>query len=132
MSYKFTLPIYGVIEKTKHNRNNAITLSWSRGAHFDTYNKAKKKFKLMIMDQLIQFDSIGGQLKIKYTYYAKRNGTDLDNFIGMAKKFFQDALAEVGLIEDDNTRIIIASSEIYGGIDRDNPRVEAEIIQVEQ
>ena len=80
MSYKFILPIYGVIKKTKNNANCAITFNWSRAAHFRTYGSAKKKFKVMIEDQLNQFDKIEGQLKIKYTYYAARKGTDLDNF----------------------------------------------------
>jgi len=78
-------------------------------------------------NQFRKSDKFKGQIKINYVYYANKKGTDLDNFVGMARKFFQDALSEFGLIEDDNTNIIIASSEIYGGIDRENPRVEAEI-----
>jgi Holliday junction resolvase RusA-like endonuclease len=58
------------------------------------------------------------------------NSPDLDNFIGTVKKFFQDALVESGLIEDDNIKFIISNSETYGGIDKENPRVEAEIIEV--
>ena len=130
MSYKFILPIYGVIKKTKNNSNCAITFNWSRAAHYRTYGAAKKKFKKMILDQLNQFDSIDGQLKIKYTYYASRKGTDLDNFTVCVKKFFQDTLAEHGLIEDDNVNFIVANSESFGGIDKDNPRVEAEVIQL--
>jgi len=130
MSYKFTLPIYGVIKKTKNNANCAITFNWSRACHYRTYGAAKKKFKAMITDQLNKFDTIDGQIKIKYTYYAGRKGTDLDNFTVVVKKFFQDALAEHGLIEDDNVNFIVANSEKYGGIDKENPRVEAEIIQL--
>jgi Holliday junction resolvase RusA-like endonuclease len=129
MSYKFILPIYGVIKKTKNNANCAITFNWSRACHFRTYGSAKKKFKAMIEDQLSQFDKIDGQLKIKYTYYAARKGTDLDNFTVCVIKFFQDALSEVGLIEDDNVNFIICSTQAYGGVDKEKPRVEAEIIQ---
>ena len=125
---KFDLPIYGVINKTKNNKNCAITLNWSRAAHYRDYGKAKKQFKLMIYNQLRKSDKFKGQIQIKYTYYANRAGTDLDNFVGVAKKFFQDALSESGLIEDDNVNIIVANSECYGGIDRENPRVEAEIM----
>ena len=128
---KFILPIYGVINKTKSNRNCAITLNWARCAHFRDYGKAKKHFKLMILDQLIKSDKFTGKIEIHYVYYAKKKGTDLDNFVGMARKFFQDALSEFGLIEDDNTNIIIASSESYGGIDKENPRVEAEVITLQ-
>lgn len=127
MSYRFTLPIYGVIKKTRNNANCAITFNWSRAAHFRTYGKAKKKFKEMIEDQLNQFDDIEGKLKIKYTYYAARKGTDLDNFTVCVIKFFQDALSESGLIKNDNVNFIVKSSQEYAGIDKENPRVEAEI-----
>ena len=125
MSYKFKLPIYGVIKK------GAINVNWYRNAHHRASNDAKIKFKSMIQDQLDQFDKIQTPIKIKYTYYKKiDNSPDLDNFIGTAKKFFQDALVESGLIEDDNVNFIIESSERYGGLDRENPRVDAEIIEI--
>lgn len=125
MSYKFTLPIYGVAK-------DAISLGWYRNAHYHTNNAAKKKFKRLIQSQLDKFDPIEGKVKIKYIYFARYdNGPDLDNFVGVVKKYFQDALVESGLLADDNVNVIIANSESYGGLDRENPRVEAEIIQVE-
>ena len=125
MSYKFTLPLYGVTKK------GAIAVNWYRNAHYQASNDAKIKFKNLIQDQLEQLDKIETPIKIKYTYYAQRNNSpDLDNFVGTVKKFFQDALVESGLIEDDNVNFIIANSEEYGGIDKDNPRVEAEVIEL--
>ena len=125
MSYKFTLPIYGVTR-------GAIAVNWYRNAHYQTSNNAKIKFKKLIQDQLDQFDKIETPIKIKYTYYAQRNNSpDLDNFVGTVKKFFQDALVESGLIEDDNVNFIVANSESYGGIDKENPRVEAEVIELQ-
>ena len=50
------------------------------------------------------------------------NSPDLDNFVGTVKKFFQDALVESGLIEEDNVKFIVASSESYGGIDKEKPQ----------
>ena len=65
-------------------------------------------------------------------YYAARdNSPDLDNFTSVSKKFFQDAMVELGLIHDDNINHIISTSEYYGGIDRKNPRVMAYITIVE-
>lgn len=128
MSYKFTLPIYNVIKTTKSNKNQAITLNWRAIAHRFTYSKAKKSFSSIMKEQIESFDPINHTVKIKYTYYAKRNGTDLDNFVGMTKKFFQDSLVDHGFLPDDNVKYIVANSECYGGIDKDNPRVEAEIV----
>ena len=125
MSYKFELPLYGVIKK------GAINVNWYRNAHYQTSNSAKIKFKKMIQVQLDQFDKIETPIKIKYTYYKKANNSpDLDNFVGTVKKFFQDALVESGLIEEDNINFIVESSERYGGLDRENPRVDAEIIEI--
>jgi len=125
MSYKFTLPIYGV------TKEGAIAVNWYRNAHYQQSNSAKVKFKKLIQEQLNSFDPISGKIKIKYTYFAKANNNpDLDNFVGTVKKFFQDALVESGLIEDDNVNFIVSNSEYYGGIDRKNPRVEAVITQI--
>lgn len=124
MSYKFTLPIYGVAK-------GAISVNWYRNAHHHVNNAAKKKFKRLIQEQLDQFDPIEGKVKIKYIYFARYdNGPDLDNFVGVVKKYFQDALVESGLLEDDSVRFIVANDERYGGIDKENPRVEAEIIKL--
>jgi len=123
MSYKFTLPLYGVTKK------GPISVSWYRNAHYQTSNNAKIEFKRQIQSQLGLFDKIETPIKIKYTYYAKANNNpDLDNFVGTVKKFFQDALVESGLIEDDNINYIVSNSESYGGIDKKAPRVEAEIV----
>ena len=128
--YIFILPIYGAVAPTKHNKNCALTFNWSRGANQWVYNKAKKKFAVMMQPQLASFDKIEGVLKINYKYYAKRNGTDLDNFSIIARKFFQDCLSKSKLIEDDNCKFIVKNSEEYMGIDKDNPRIEAEIIAI--
>lgn len=131
MSYKFILPIYGVAKPTKTAKNPPINVGWYRNVHYRGSNDAKIKFKKMIQGQLDQFDKIETPIKIKYTYYAKGNNSpDLDNFVGTVKKFFQDALVESGLIEEDNVKFIVASSESYGGIDKENPRVEAEVISI--
>lgn len=127
MSYRFTLPIYNVVSVKK--RTPSLTVNWYRNAHYRQSNSAKKRFKSLIKEQIEQFDPIGCKVKINYTYYAASNTlTDLDNFTGAVKKFFQDALVECGFIPDDNTNYIVANSERFGGVDKENPRVEAEII----
>jgi hypothetical protein len=86
----------------------------------------KKKFKVIIAPQLENIDPIEGQISIKFVYYAARNNhPDLDNFTSVVKKFFQDAIVELGIIPEDNVDYIISTSEFYGGIDKENPRVEA-------
>ena len=126
--YKLTLPIYGVVSVKK--KGVSMSMNWYRNAHYQSSNIAKKRFKKMMLPQLVDLDQFNGQLRVDYTYYAKRAGTDLDNFVGCAKKFFQDALTEVGLIADDNCSVIIKNTETYGGIDKENPRIEVVITEL--
>ena len=78
----------------------------------------------MILPQLLALDVIETPIKIRYKYYAKRKGTDLDNFCSVSRKFLKDALVETGLIGDDNCDFIVKSSEEYAGFACQFPRVE--------
>ena len=133
MSFKFELPLYGVIKKTKNNKNTAITFNWYCNANRFTRNKAKKRFKELIKDQVLSFDPLpkGTKVKVSYKYYAKRKGTDLDNFTMVVRKFFQDALVELDFIEEDKAHIFFKSNDEYMGIDKENPRIVAVIEELE-
>lgn len=127
--HKFILPCY--IKSGK--KNIPISLSWYRNAHYRQSNDIKRKFKESIKGQIESLDPIIGPISIKFIYYAARNNSpDLDNFTSVSKKFFQDAIVELGLIVDDNVNCITSTSECYGGLDRDKPRVEAYIKELDQ
>jgi len=127
--YEFKLPCY--IKSGK--KNIPISLSWYRNAHFRQSNDIKRKFKELIRDQIESLDPISGPISIKFVYYAARNNSpDLDNFTSVSKKFFQDALVELGFIYDDNVTYITKTSEEYGGIDRTDPRVMAYVREISQ
>ena len=82
-------------------------------------------------EQLNKFDPITGKIHVHYNFYAARNNNpDLDNFVGAAKKYFQDAMVKSGFIKDDNVNFIVSNSEKYCGIDKANPRIEAIIEEV--
>ena len=122
--YKFILPIYGIIKPTRKVKNPALSLNWYRNVHYRGNNQAKKAFKKHMQSQLNKFDAIDGEISIHYKYYAKRKGTDLENFVTVVKKYFQDALSESGLIKDDNCSVIVENREKYIGVDKEDPRVE--------
>ena len=121
MSYNFTLPVYGVY------KSGAASLNVYRNAHYHKNNQAKKKFKSIIHDQLIKFDPINGKIRMKYTYFAKRKDSDLSNICAVVIKFMEDSMVEYGLIPDDNISIIVGIKQEFGGMDKENPRVECEI-----
>ena len=127
--YEFKLPCY--IQSGK--KKIPISLTWYRNAHFRQSNNIKRKFKELIKEQVEILDPIKGPISVKFVYYAARNNSpDLDNFTSVSKKFFQDALVELGFIDDDNVTYITKTTEEYGGIDRDNPRVEAYVRRISQ
>ena len=124
--YKFTLPIYGIAKPKKGAKSQSLNVNWYRNEYHRCSNDAKKKFKAHVRPQIEQFDPVDCKIKIKYVFYAKSNNhPDLDNFVGTVKKFFQDALVECGFIPDDNVNYIVENEEVYGGIDKLNPRIEA-------
>jgi len=126
--YKFTLPCYVKYKGKKIS----INLNWYRNCHYYQSNKVKAAFKEVIKSQFKGLPTIQTKIKIKFVYYAARNNNpDLDNFTSVSKKFFQDAMVELGFIEDDNVNCIVSTSEYYGGVDKINPRVEAFITLVE-
>ncbi len=47
------------------------------------------------------------------------------NVIAVIDKFFQDALTESLCITSDDTDTVVKVICEYGGVDRDNPRIEA-------
>lgn len=127
--WEFTLPLTVVMpKKTKKDKKVSINVNWYRNAHHRVSNDVKKAYKELIK---IQFDGVRkpeGKIHVHYEYYAARNNApDLDNFVGTAKKFFQDAMAELGFIEDDNVNFIPSNSEKYCGVDKENPRIVAKI-----
>lgn len=125
--YEFTLPSY----IKRNSKNITLSLNWYRNAHYQSANDAKRKFKKQIEDQFSGLDKISGPISIRFEYYAARNNSpDLDNFTSVVKKFFQDAMVELGFIEDDNVLFITSTSEKYMGVDRDNPRVMAYVREI--
>lgn len=127
--YIFTLPLVVYLpRKTVKDKRFSVDINTIRGADRHSYNDAKKVYKGMIADQFEGLDMIEGPISVHYEYYAAmKNKPDLDNFVGGAKKFFQDAMVFHGLIPDDHVYIIGFNSERFCGVDKDNPRIVAKV-----
>jgi len=69
-------------------------------------------------------------VKLNFTLWKKdRRVGDRANVLSVIEKFFCDALVEYGCLTDDNDGYISEQSYRTGGIDKDFPRVEIEIIE---
>lgn len=121
--YEFTLPLHVIVSGSRYSLN----LNNYRNAHYHRSNKAKVEYKRIISSQFEGLNQVG-KISVSYEYWAKANNhPDLDNFTSVNKKFFQDAMVELGFIEDDNVSFIGYTSERYMGIDKNNPRIIAKV-----
>ena len=53
----------------------------------------------------------------------------IDNYTTVHKKFFNDAMVKYGIIKDDDSETSSLQISCYGGIDKDNPRVDIYVTQ---
>lgn len=112
------------------NKKFILNLNNYRNSHYQVLNKAKAAYKAAVADQVEQFRQMN-RVSIHYTLYPKtRRLTDIGNVTAIHKKFLEDALVEMGKIEDDNYLYVVGSSESFGCVDKDNPRVEVTITEV--
>jgi len=72
------------------------------------------------------YEPITEKSVFKFTWYRKNRRTDPDN-IAFSKKVILDGLQEAGIIENDGWKHI-AGFHDYFKVDKDNPRVEVEIV----
>ena len=101
-----------------------LNLNNYRNAHYMVLNKAKVNYKCLVADQVRKLERFK-KIAINYVLYPKtKRKTDIGNVISIHKKFFEDALSELGVIPDDDYRHIVHSSEEFGGVDKENGRVE--------
>lgn len=100
-----------------------------RNSHYQTLNKTKIEYKKLMSEQISKIPKISEPIHIHYTLYtATKRKCDIDNVISIHKKYLQDALVELGKLEDDDYTFIPSNSESFGGIDKNNPRVDVVIV----
>lgn len=74
---------------------------------------------------------VNGRVMIKYTFYEPNRKRDMDNVSAFAHKVIQDALVELGTIENDGWKHIAGMHDLYF-VDKKNPRIEVELIEVNE
>lgn len=123
MTRKFTIPgrLDGHNEYTNANRTNR-------------YGGASMKRKNQDMCVAAILEGLQGwkttkQIDVKVVWYEPNGRRDLDN-IGAGIKFILDALVECGVIPDDSQKYVRSRCD-FVCVDRDNPRIEVEISEVE-
>lgn len=126
----FVVPLY-LTKGKKKSKNYWLTLSNYRNYQYHLSNALKRQFKEEI--DISHLKPIYCPIRIEYTfYYPDIRLRDIDNNLGVISKFTLDALVEGGIIEDDNYTKVVEVRGRFGGVDRDNPRCEVALIELNQ
>jgi hypothetical protein len=127
---KFTLPLR--VNKSK-NKLFSLNLNQYRNECGKALSRVKKTFtKIFSDDYGVNENGLANNVWLKYTiYFPDNRAADLGNIGAVVDKFTSDCLTKYGYIEDDNRKIVKRISFDDGGIDRENPRAELELIEME-
>lgn len=124
---KFFSPLW---VKVSAKRKFILNMNQYRNAHYRVSNKAKIEYKEFIKQQILKRKKKFGKMCIIYTVYQPtRRRFDIGNVCSIHQKFFEDALVELGRLDDDRYNYIPMCVFCFGGIDPSNPRVDIEIIE---
>lgn len=119
--YKFVIPG----ELTSLNKY----IKAERGNRYGAAKLKQINTEKVFISILDNFELRNRQFKsvyLKINYYVKNRRTDKDN-IAFCKKFIFDGMQKAGVIKNDGWDNIRGWDE-YFNIDRDNPRIEIEVI----
>lgn len=100
--------------------------------HYRNFNRfqlgdAKKVYTEMMREQIEQLPRFN-KVFVKYIVYQPTKAKcDLMNVVSIHSKFFLDALQKYDRIEDDNYEYVLREVTEWGGVDKEQPRVEIEI-----
>lgn len=123
---KVSLPTHLVMGK-RNPKKVPLNLNHYRNAHPATLNNMKIMFKDYVRTELSTY-KFTKPVKITYVLFiGSLVKVDISNVLSIVDKYFQDALVELGAIENDNWEFVKEVSFKFGGLDRSNPRVEAQV-----
>lgn len=115
--------------KVSSRKKFILNLNNYRAGHYRVLNKAKIEYKEFMKEQILKCKKKFSRVCIVYTVYQpSRRRFDIGNVCSVHQKFFEDALVELGRLEDDKYNCIPMCVYCFGGIDPDNPRVDIEVI----
>lgn len=131
--YTIQSPLKIVIGKTKAGKLKEFNLNLNayRNAYFRTLNESKHKYKMFIVDQLQDKPKYNRVAIIYQVFKGDARRYDIGNIISIHQKYFEDAMVECGKLPDDKASNIPMVLYTDGGIDRDNPRVEIKVYDID-
>lgn len=112
--------------------NTFISQAKSRSGMYIANREKQSVEKIIILSaiQKIKERPIKKPVMIQYHWVEPNRKRDLDN-IAFAKKFINDALVKANILQNDGWRDIVAISDTFA-VDKDNPRVEVTITEIDK
>ena len=129
-SYTTSLPLF--IEVGVRGRKKIwMNLNKVFGMHHQQRNQVKKRYD-MECRKALQECPLFKKCRITYTVFKPtKRRYDVMNVVAVVDKFLQDTLVGMGRLPDDNYDIVPEVVGKHGGIDKQNPRVEVTIEELE-
>ena len=121
------LTLYG---DPRTKKNSARILKWRSGGHFVAPSKAFVDYQESCLWQIKRPHSpVSARVNVRCVYYmATRRKVDLANLIEATC----DILVKAGVLADDNSQIVAAHDGSRVGYDKQSPRVEIRIEEMEE
>ena len=128
VSLEFTVPLPTL-------GNQLFTLNVNKRVHFQTYKTVKNKFKSAVVKILKDYDLYEfTKCRIDYRLYLTEarlsRKPDLDNVLTFVKKFTNDTLTELNIMNDDNVTILYKTTEEFIFDEAEFDGVKIKITQV--
>lgn len=118
--------------KTMKDKRIYLNLGVYRNLHYILNNQAKMFYNSIMFPQLKDIPRFKKPVDITFILFkGSKRKIDRANILSIVEKFFCDALVEYGCLEDDCDDYISGTHYRTGGIDRDYPRVEIEIKEID-
>lgn len=124
---KFISPLKVLASKVKYF---ILNLNQYRNTHYRVLNNCKINYKEAMRKQITASPKFKKVVCLYKVYAATKRSFDLGNVCSVHEKFFEDAFVELGKLEDDNIEFIPLVIYMGCGIDKENPRVEIEVLEL--
>ncbi len=123
-----SMPLYVVMGKKKPKRVY-FNLNNYRNWHFQVSNNLKARYKAILAPKIEGMTF--GRMSLTFTLHrADKRRVDRSNILSIHDKFFCDGLTECGCIKDDCDEFLESSHYYTGDIDKENPRVDIELVEI--
>ena len=123
-------PVCLKLSERESAKTYPLNLNTYRNNHYRVNANLKKKYEEIMSPILKDLGKLKTPIKLKFkVFYKNKRRQDRSNTLSIVEKFFCDTLVNIGCIPDDDDRYIKSSFYSTGGIDKEDPRVEINILE---